>query len=225
MLGTMKLETLPIERTPRIRTANEQTTRTTPVASVEMPSELNAELIEFACVMLPIPNDAQTAKIANSVAINFPNAPPMPFFIAYMGPPAISPTELVSRYLTARTDSPYLVDRPNAALIHIQIIAPGPPRTIAVATPTILPVPTVAESAVISDWNGDRSPCLSVLCCTIIFTAYQRFIHGKNFSRIVRKMPVPTRNASIIGPHTKSLMSFNSCDRSIKKFPSRKKTN
>ena len=105
-----------------------------------------------------MPNDAHTAKIANSVANSLPKVPPIPFFIAYIGPPAISPTEFVSRYLTARTDSAYFVDKPNAALIHIQTIAPGPPSTIAVATPTILPVPTVALSAVISDWNGDRSP-------------------------------------------------------------------
>ena len=176
----------------------------------------NAELIEFACVMLPIPNEAHTANSANSVAMSLPKVPPIPFFIAYIGPPAISPTEFVSRYLTARTDSAYLVDKPNAALIHIQTIAPGPPSTIAVDTPTILPVPTVALSAVISDWNGDRSPCLSALCCMIIFIAYIKFIHGRNFSRNVRNMPVPTRNASIIGPQTKSFTSVNSCDKSIK---------
>jgi hypothetical protein len=91
-----------------------------------------------------------------------PNTPPMPCFIAYIGPPAISPTLFVSRYLTARTDSPYFVESPNSALIHIQTKAPGPPRTMAVATPTILPVPTVAESAVIRDWNGEMSPsCFS----------------------------------------------------------------
>ena len=40
---------------------------------------------------------------------------------------------------------------PNTAETHIQKIAPGPPTNIAVATPAILPVPTVAESAVVSD--------------------------------------------------------------------------
>ena len=152
MLGTIKLETLPIEWTPRIKTANEQITRIAPVISLDQPKLFSkAELIELACVMLPIPNDAQTANNANNVAIIFPNEPPIPFFMAYIGPPAISPTEFVSRYLTAKTDSPYLVESPNAALIHIQTIAPGPPSTIAVATPTILPVPTVADKAVISD--------------------------------------------------------------------------
>ena len=101
--------------------------------------------------MFPIPNDAQTAKIANIIAMNFPKLPPIPFFIAYIGPPDISPTEFVSRYFTERTDSAYFVDSPNAAEIHIQTSAPGPPKTIAVATPTMLPVPTVAARAVARD--------------------------------------------------------------------------
>ena len=39
---------------------------------------------------------------------------------------------------------------PTSAVIHIQKSAPGPPMAIAVATPAMLPVPTVAASAVIS---------------------------------------------------------------------------
>ena len=41
-----------------------------------------------------------------------------------------------------------LVDMPKKAEIHIQTSAPGPPLTIAVATPLMLPVPTVLASAV-----------------------------------------------------------------------------
>ena len=37
---------------------------------------------------------------------------------------------------------------PNSAASHIQNSAPGPPATTAVATPTMLPVPMVADSAV-----------------------------------------------------------------------------
>jgi hypothetical protein len=40
------------------------------------------------------------------------------------------------------------VDMPKKAETHIQTSAPGPPETIAVATPLILPVPTVLASAV-----------------------------------------------------------------------------
>ena len=114
--------------------------------------------MELAWVILPMPKAEQTAKRAKRTAMTRPTGPPMPFFMAYMGPPAISPTLFVSRYFTANTDSPYFVDSPKAALIHIQTMAPGPPKTMAVATPTMFPVPMVAESAVISDWKGEMSP-------------------------------------------------------------------
>ena len=68
--------------------------------------------------------------------------------------------------------------RPKAAEIHIHTRAPGPPETMAVATPTIvpgppatralatptiLPVPMVAASAVVSAEKGDTSPCPRLL--------------------------------------------------------------
>jgi len=76
----------------------------------------------------------------------------------YIGPPLISPLALISRYLIASIHSLNFDVRPNAAEIHIQTKAPGPPETIAVATPTMLPVPIVAASAVVSAENGDTSP-------------------------------------------------------------------
>ena len=66
--------------------------------------------------------------------------------------------ESTSRYLTAKQPSAYLVAIPKKAAIHIQKIAPGPPALIAVATPTILPVPTVAASAVQSALKLSISP-------------------------------------------------------------------
>ena len=51
---------------------------------------------------------------------------------------------------------------PTSAVIHIQNTAPGPPSAMAVATPAMLPVPMVAASAVIRDWNGVISPFSSV---------------------------------------------------------------
>ena len=47
----------------------------------------------------------------------------------------------------ASKPSAYLVAIPKKAETHIQNIAPGPPTAIAVATPTILPVPIVADMA------------------------------------------------------------------------------
>ena len=57
--------------------------------------------------------------------------------------------------------SEYLAAIPKIAEIHIQNSAPGPPRWIAVATPAMLPTPTVAASAVDSAWKCDTSPCSS----------------------------------------------------------------
>ena len=50
---------------------------------------------------------------------------------------------------------------PKNAATSIQKSAPGPPVPIAVATPTMLPVPIVAESAVQSAPKLVTSPCPS----------------------------------------------------------------
>ena len=90
--------------------------------------------------------------------------------------------------------------------IHIHTRAPGPPENIAVATPTIFPVPIVAASAVIRAENGDTSPVprffvraslLSTEC-----SAKPRLRQVLNLSLNVRNIPVPTRRISITGPHT-----------------------
>ncbi|CSC74922.1 Uncharacterised protein [Vibrio cholerae] len=65
------------------------------------------------------------------------------------------------RYFTASKHSAYLVAMPNRAASHIQNRAPGPPSLIAVATPTMFPVPMVAERAVHNAAKLDTSPCLS----------------------------------------------------------------
>ena len=66
----------------------------------------------------------------------------------YIGPPDISPFSLTSLYLIANIHSLNLEVKPKQAEIHIQNKAPGPPAAIAVATPTIFPVPIVEERAV-----------------------------------------------------------------------------
>ena len=47
---------------------------------------------------------------------------------------------------------------PTNPMTHIQKIAPGPPSAIAVATPAIFPVPTVADMAVNKADLGGISP-------------------------------------------------------------------
>ena len=44
---------------------------------------------------------------------------------------------------------------PASAISHIQKRASDPPKQIAVATPAILPVPTMADMAVISALKGE----------------------------------------------------------------------
>ena len=120
--------------------------------------------MELPCVMFPIPKEAITAKSANSHARMVPKVLFFsPFFMVYIGPPLISPFALTSRYLMASIHSLNLEVRPKAAEIHIHTRAPGPPETMAVATPTIFPVPMVAASAVVSAEKGDTSPCPRLL--------------------------------------------------------------
>ena len=82
----------------------------------------------------------------------------------YIGPPDISPRSLTSLYLIANIHSENLEDNPKQAEIHIQTNAPAPPETIAVATPTIFPVPIVAARAVVNAENGDTSSFPSAFC-------------------------------------------------------------
>ncbi len=83
---------------------------------------------------------------------------PTPRSRTYIGPPAIDPPAPRTRYFTASSASPYLVAIPKTPVSHIQSTAPGPPDATAVATPTMLPVPIVAASAVVSAPNCDTSP-------------------------------------------------------------------
>ena len=63
---------------------------------------------------------------------------------------------------------------PKKAATHIQKMAPGPPTFTAVATPTMLPVPTVAASATQSALKLDTSPWPSFLALKIRRSAIGR---------------------------------------------------
>jgi len=47
---------------------------------------------------------------------------------------------------------------PISPTIHIQKIAPGPPRVNATATPAIFPAPTRPATLRVSAWNDDTWP-------------------------------------------------------------------
>src|SRR6187401_1633299 len=79
--------------------------------------------------MLPMPNDAKTVKSEKSTASHFM---PRPCSSAYIGPPSIVPSAVLTRYFTASSASLYLVAMPSTPVSHIQRTAPGPPRLTAV---------------------------------------------------------------------------------------------
>jgi len=63
------------------------------------------------------------------------------------------PSLVLTRYFTLNSASAYFVAMPNTPVSQHQKTAPGPPRATAVATPTMLPAPMVAASAVVSAPN------------------------------------------------------------------------
>ena len=140
-----------------------------PVILLSMPKEaFNALEMEFACVIFPIPKEAPTVKNANTPPANIPIfLSRKACFITYIGPPRISPVSVISRYFTANMHSLNFVVNPNKAEIHIHTRAPGPPKTIAVATPAIFPVPMVAARAVAREPKDETSPApFSFLCAS-----------------------------------------------------------
>ena len=99
----------------------------------------------LACTILPMPKEAIAVKSAKSTANHFH---PKPRSKAYMGPPCILPSVDLILYLIANKPSAYLVEMPKTPVSQHQSTAPGPPKAIAVAIPTMLPVPMVAAKAV-----------------------------------------------------------------------------
>ena len=134
-----------------------------------------------------------------------------------MGPPDFSPRLLVVRYLTASTPSAYLVAMPKMAVTHIQNTAPGPPATTAVATPAMLPVPMVADSAVISAPKCDTSPSWSLPSSFLpwgvkaCFSANTSIENCRKRSRRERYTPVPTSRVSMGTPQTQPPTTSKNC--------------
>ena len=94
------------------------------------------------------------------------------------------------RYLMARSPSAYLVAIPKNAATIIQNRAPGPPAAIAVATPTMLPVPIVADKAVQRAPKLVTSPSPPSSFRTMNFSAFPRCLTCKKPNRTVKRNPV-----------------------------------
>ena len=99
----------------------------------------------MAWTAAPMPKEARKANRAKRTASHFC---PVPCSRMYIVPPRQSPCSSLLRKWTARVTSENLVHMPKNADTSIQNRAPGPPRWSAVATPAMLPVPTVAAIAV-----------------------------------------------------------------------------
>ena len=97
---------------------------------------------------------------------------------------------------------------PKNAATHIQNTAPGPPMTSAAATPAILPVPTVAASAVHMAAKGeiDRlspSPLRRGRQARSAPPSQNRICRSWNRPvRQVKYSPVPSSSASSGGPQS-----------------------
>ena len=92
---------------------------------------------------------------------------------------------------------------PSSADTHIQKTAPGPPAATAVATPTMLPVPSVAANAAVSAPKGDipRPACRPRKEKTARQAAGSRRSCTAR-RRTVRKRPQPRKLSSVGSPHT-----------------------
>ena len=97
--------------------------------------------------------------------------------------------------------------------------APGPPSAIAVATPAMLPTPTVEASAVATAWNGVTLPSPSPGLRSFPSTSPSAVPSRRNCTppvTSVSRTPVPTRSTSMGGPQTSPLsQAFARVRRSI----------
>ena len=159
MKGTSLPERAAMRLTPPMSTRPARMSRARATPQVGMPKEA-FRLPEMAldCTRAPVPMQAQAPKRAKAVPSQAQRGP-RPFLMKYMAPPTQFPAGVCSRYFTESMTSQNLVIMPTRAVIHIQNRAPGPPMAMAVATPTILPVPMSAAMAVMRAFQGEISPC------------------------------------------------------------------
>jgi hypothetical protein len=102
-----------------------------------------------------------------------------------------------------------MVAIPITAEIHIQNTAPGPPITIAVATPAIFPFPTIPDNADMSAWNGVMFPSPDERAeLKNNFVADENRENCIHFNLIEKYIPLPSMKRSIWGPQIKSAISL-----------------
>ena len=152
----------------------------------------------------PIPKEAKPpkkAKIRPSQRIFNPRSR------AYIAPPCIRPSLVLTRYFTAMRDSLYLVAIPKTPVSQHQRTAPGPPRAMAVPTPMIFPVPIVEARAVVRapNWLTSPSALVSLVTDRRMAVPILRWITPV---RMVMKIWVPRSKMIIHQPHTRLSIWF-----------------
>ena len=180
MIGTMREAALAIRVMPPKITNATITAITTPIMNLvenvgAMPETVIIDSVSWlACIKQSVPT---IPKMVNAMASGR-HFLPKPSVIIYMVPPCVSPAESLPRYIMASEPSKNFVVIPTRALTHIQNTTPGPPIATAIATPAMLPKPTVAAMALINAWNELICPsCLppSLAC----FFRNSRIAQGK----------------------------------------------
>ena len=197
-------------------TAPSSTAVTSPVTLSGTPNTPESPAaIELHWLMLPMPNEASTQNSANAPARKGLCSP----FLRYsMGPPRHAPSGPFSRYSMPSVFSANAVIMPKNAETHIQNTAPGPPMVSAVATPAMLPVPTVAARAVHMVANGETAFLLFLRRAApekqdkSVLRSHSPMCRSWNRQVLaVKYTPVPTSSTSMGAPQTKArTMSFSS---------------
>ena len=214
MNGTSFSHTFEMDLMPPKMTSDTMMTMASPIPQVGMPGkfEVMMPVMELDCTAEPMPKDAMAANSANAPAPSIAHQGVLPFLVnarfqAYIAPPSILPSWSFTRYFTAANVSEYFVAMPNTPVSHIHSTAPGPPARMAVPTPTMLPVPMVADKAVVSAPNWLTSPGASGSFVTDSLMAVG-ILRWMNRVRNVRNKCDPNSSTIIGGPHTKASMSL-----------------
>ena len=175
-----------------------------PTAHVGTPKvSLARRAMLLACTVQPMPNDASAVKTAKRMASHFMFKPRSR---AYIGPPYMRPSLPFTRYFTASRPSAYLVAIPKMPVNQHHSTAPGPPSATAVATPTMLPVPIVAASAVARAPNWLTSPLAASSFLTDSRMPVRSLRCGTQ-RRMVRNRWVPSRRIIMGQSHSHPLTS------------------
>ena len=152
MNGTSTPATEPIRLMPPMMTIATRMARIRPViySGMSVTSRVMSPTLHAWNIFPPVTADTSSVR-QKSTPMNLPSPPRphslRPLATTNIGPPCGLSGSDVSRKSIDCVTSVLLSAMPTKPTIHIQNTAPGPPIAMAIATPAILPRPTVAESA------------------------------------------------------------------------------